>query len=350
MRAFRIMTPLTAPTWEEVPEPTPGPGEVVLRVSAVGLCRSDLDMQEMPAAAVEPAGWKFPFTLGHEIAGEVAALGEGVDHLSVGEPVVVLPASSCGKCWYCLRGAPNNCSNAGAGRGFGDDGGLADFVLVKNARDIVPLGGLDPIHAAPLGDAGSTAYHGVDRIRGSLTPESTVVVFGAGGLGSFAIQFLRAVSPAFVVSVDMSAEKLAMARELGAHETFEGVNDSTLDQIRELTDGRGADALLDFVGIDQTIATGIAAVRPGGKYGLVGAGGGRLATSGEWFHLLPRDGEVFTYQGSTVSNLESVMALARRGMIQSPVEVFSPDDIETAYAKLRDGSLRGRAVIDFARS
>ncbi len=257
-------------------------------MSAVGLCRSDLDMQEMAAATVEPAGWKFPFTLGHEIAGEVAVLGEGVDHLSVGEPSWSCRRAVADSAGTACAAPPNNCSNAGSGRGFGEDGGLADFVLVKNARDIVPLGGLDPIHAAPLGDAGSTAYHGVDRIRGgSLTPESTVVVFGAGGLGSFAIQFLRAVSPAFVVSVDMSTEKLALARELGAHETFVGVNDSTLDRILGLTDGRGADALLDFVGIDQTIAAGIAAVRPGGKYGLVGAGGGRLATPGEWFHLLP---------------------------------------------------------------
>lgn len=350
MRAFRIMEPLTEPVWDEVVEPTPGPGEAVLRVTAVGLCRSDLDMQEMPAEFVEPAGWRFPFTLGHEIAGEVASLGEGVDHLRPGEPVVVLPASSCGQCWYCLRGAPNNCSNAGSGRGYGDDGGLAEYVLVKNARDIVPLDGLDPIHAAPLSDAGSTAYHGVDRIRGALTPESTVVVFGAGGLGSFAVQFLAAVSPAFVVSVDLSAAKLDMARELGAHATYEGVNGNTVDQIREITGGRGADALLDFVGTDDTIAAGIAAVRPGGTYGLVGAGGGRLATPGEWFHQLPRDGEVFTYQGSTVSNLESVMALARRGLISSPVEVFAPKDIHHAYGKLRDGSLRGRAVIDFSRS
>lgn len=347
MRAFRIPAPLTAPVWQDVPEPVPGPGEVVVKVAAVGLCHSDIGMQQMPAEFVGPLGWQFPFTLGHEVTGEVSALGEGVDSLRVGEPVAVAAVTSCGQCWFCRRGATNNCSNAAAGRGYGLDGGLADYILVENARDILPLGGLDPIVAAPLTDAGSTAYHGVDRIVGALDSASTVVVFGTGGLGSFALQFLRVRSEARVVAVDVSQEKLALAKELGAHETFTGVDASTAEQIRSMTDGRGADAILDFVGVDQTINTGIASVRPGGSYGLVGAAGGSLTTEGGWFHVLPKDGQVFTYQGSTRQDTEAVLALAQSGSIQSPLEVFSPDQIETAYQQLHDAALRGRAVIDF---
>ncbi|GGJ22388.1 alcohol dehydrogenase catalytic domain-containing protein [Paenarthrobacter histidinolovorans] len=346
MRAYRIPTFESTPEWQDVPVPVAGFGQVVIRVAAVGLCHSDLAMQTIPAALGESLGWVAPFTLGHEISGYVHDIGEGVDGLTIGEGVAVA-SPSCGHCWFCVRGESNNCVKGTVGRGFGDDGGLAAYVLVKTPRDIVKLGGLDPVIAAPLTDAGATAFHGVNRVRELLGAESTAVVIGAGGLGSFAVQFLRVLTPARVIAFDMSDDKLNLASELGAHEVLEGVGEATVNEIRERTAGRGADVVLDFVGIDATINAGVAAVRPGGAYGLVGAGGGSLSTPGGWYHLLPRDGQVFSYQGSTLADAESVIALAGRGLITSPVETFNADQVEEAYTRLHEGNLRGRAVITF---
>lgn len=342
MRAFRIPALATPPVWQEVPKPVPGPGQVVVKVAAVGLCHSDLLMQRMTTV---PSNWSVPYTLGHEITGYVDTLGEGVQGFTVGQAVALTASPNCGGCWYCVRGESNNCLGGTVGRGFGDDGGLADYVLVKTPLDIIPLGDLDPIIAAPLTDAGACSYHGVNRVRGLLGPDSTAVVFGAGGLGAFAIQFLRLLTPARVIVVVRSAEKRALALELGAHEALAGVNEETLAAIRDRTDGRGADAVLDFVGVDLTINTGVAGLRPGGAYILIGAEGGRLTTPGPWNQLLPKDGQIISYEGSTLSDAQSVFALARRGMIQSPVELFPADQVAEAYRRLHEGSLRGRAVV-----
>lgn len=346
MRAYRVPAFLSAPEWQEVPKPVPGPGEVLVEVTAVGLCHSDIGMLEIPPDLAESLGWTAPFTLGHEIAGRISALGEGVHNLAVGT-AVILATSSCGHCWYCVRGQSNNCLYGNVNRGAGDDGGLADYVLVKTPRDLLELGDLDPVAAAPLTDAGATAFHGVNRVRNLLEPGSTAVVFGAGGLGSFAIQLLRALSPARVIAFDPSPDKRSLAMELGAHLASSGVSAGTIDEIRALTDGRGADAVLDFVGNDATIGAGVASVRPGGAYGLIGAAGGSLTTPGGWYHLLPKDGEIFTYQGSSLSDAQAVLALAQRGLITSPVETFGIDQVEEAYRRLREGTLRGRAVITF---
>lgn len=344
MRAFRLPALMATPQWQDVPEPVPGPGQVLVKVAAVGLCHSDLLMQRM---AEVPSHWSVPFTLGHEITGHVAALGEGVEAVRVGEAVALTASPNCGRCWYCVRGESNNCARASVGRGFGDDGGLADYVLVKTPLDIIPLGDLDPVIAAPLTDAGACSFHGVNRVRGMLGADSTVVVIGAGGVGSFAIQFLRLLTPARVIVVVRSAAKRALALELGAHEVLPGVDEGTLAAIRERTDGRGADAVLDFVGGDLTINTGIGGLRPGGAYILIGAEGGRLTTPGRWADLLPKDGQIISYEGSTLSDAQSVFALARRGLIQSPVELFPSDQVEEAYRRLDEGSLRGRAVVTF---
>jgi propanol-preferring alcohol dehydrogenase len=138
-----------------------------------------------------------------------------------------------------------------------------------------------------------------------------------------------------VVAVDTNPGRLGYARSVGAHDGQESA-----------ADVRGADAVLDFVGTDATIAAGLAAVRPGGAYGLVGAAGGRLDRA--WFGALPRDGEVFTFQGGTVADVQEVLGLAAAGQIAGDVEEFDFDQIDDAYAQLAAGSLRGRAVVVLA--
>jgi propanol-preferring alcohol dehydrogenase len=262
---------------------------------------------------------------------------------AVGDAVALVSPTSCGTCWYCLRGMDNNCPEGRAGRGYGRDGGLAEYVLVEDVRGMVRLNGLDPRTAGTLTDAGATAYHGVRRALPRVVPGGTAVVLGAGGLGGFAIQYLRALTAARVVAVDINPARLEAARELGAHETLVGVGDTTVADLRELSGGRGADAVLDFVGTDATIAAGTAAVRPGGAYGLIGAAGGRLDR--QWYGGLPFDGEVYNFQGSSIADVTDVLALASSGVIVNPVEEFAFDDVEEAYRRLHAGDLRGRAVV-----
>ena len=345
MKAYRMIN------WEEKPEkvevdvPVPGYGEVLIKVAGNGLCHSDITMQNMPGEMVEPIGWRVPFTLGHEIGGYIHSVGESVTGYAKGEPVVLTSSSFCGECEYCLRGQTNNCDYGLAGRGYGKDGGLAEYVLVSNQKHIIKLKNLDPIKAAPLTDAGATSYHAVKRVLPYLVPGSTVAVVGAGGLGSYAIQFLNALTTAKIIAIDLNEERLEIAKRLGADETVTGVNDDTEEKIYELTNKRGVEVVLDFAGFDNTIEFALKVIRKAGAYGLVGAGQGKLDKP--WYGGLPLDAEIFNFQGGSLSDIKEVIALAENGDIQLNVDEYSFDEIERAYDDMENGRLNGRAVIVF---
>ncbi|HEX6418072.1 MAG TPA: alcohol dehydrogenase catalytic domain-containing protein [Acidimicrobiales bacterium] len=332
MAAYRIVRWGEPPQLVEVPVPEPGPGEVLVEVAGNGLCHSDLDMARIPAAMAESLGWHLPFTLGHEVAGHVAGLGPGVRGIDEGAAVALVSPASCGTCATCRRGHDSACPEGVAGRGYGRDGGLARYVLAPAPRALVPIGDLDPVAAAPLTDAGATAHHAVARVAPRLPVGSTAVVVGVGGLGAFAVQLLRALTPARVVGVDPNPARRAVARELGAHEVVAGV-----------ADVGGAEVVLDVVGTDETIAGGLAAVRPYGAFGLVGAAGGTLRRP--WFGTLPRDAEVFTFQGSSLADVRAVVDLAAGGLVRSEVDRYPLSRVGDAYAALSRGELRGRAVV-----
>lgn len=347
MPAYRIVEWERPPQLVEVPVPSPGPGQVLVRVAGNGLCHSDLSMSHLPADLAEPLGWRAPFTLGHEIAGWVAAIGSPAPRSETdfceGDAVALTSPSSCGTCEFCVRGRDSACAAGLVGRGFGRDGGLASYVLVDGTRPLIRLGALDPLAAAPLTDAGATSYHAVKRVLPRLEPGSTAVVIGAGGLGAFAIQFLRTLTPATVIAVDANEARLGYARELGADHTVLGVTKSTAAELHTLTAGRGAEAVLDFVGIDHTISTGIRSVRPFGAFALVGSNGGTFTRP--WYGGLPRDADVFHFQGSSISDAHDVIALAEAGRIRSDVDVFDLEDVAAAYERMESGGLRGRAVV-----
>jgi propanol-preferring alcohol dehydrogenase len=331
MRAYRMTGWGSLPEFTTVDVPEPGPGQILIRVAGCGLCRSDLTMPAVPQPVGEKMGWRMPFTLGHETAGRVAALGAGVEGVTPGEAVALVSPTSCGTCEYCLRGQDANCPAGLTGRGYGRDGGLAEYVLVPGRRDLLTLGDLDPRTAGPLTDAGATAYHAVRRALPRIGPAGTVVVIGAGGLGAFAVQFLRALTAASVIAVDPLPARREHAVAVGAHAAEE-----TVPRVR-------ADAVLDFAGTGETITAGIRAVRPGGAFGLIGSAGGTFAKP--WFGMLPRDGEVFTFQGSSIADAREVIALARRGLIVNQVEEFGFGQVAVAYERLAAGALTGRAVI-----
>ena len=192
-----------------------------MRVAGAGLCHSDLHLMRWPAGSLP---YELPFTLGHEVSGTVAALGAGADGLEPGEPVLVYGPWGCGGCRACSIGAEHLCERAPSGRGagLGRDGGLAEYMVVPSPRLTVPLGGLDPVSAAPLADAGLTPYHAVRRALGLLRPGTSAIVIGVGGLGHVAVQLLKALSPARVVAVDRRDEALDLAAHSGADVALRG--------------------------------------------------------------------------------------------------------------------------------
>ena len=219
---------------------------------------------------------------------------------------------------------------------------MAEYLLVPGRAFLVPLpAGLDPMYAAPLTDAALTPYHAVRRSWPKLVPGSTAVVIGVGGLGHLAVQVLRATTGARVIAVDTAPDKLPHARELGAEETLLSDPD-TAANVRELTRGVGADLVLDFVGIDQTLALAAAMCRSRGELSIVGAAGGVLALSAA---TVPYDCTVVQPLWGTIVELTEVLELARSGHITSTVERFALADAPRAYEQMRAGTLRGRAVI-----
>ncbi|NLT29980.1 MAG: zinc-binding dehydrogenase, partial [Propionibacterium sp.] len=288
--------------------------------------------------------YELPFTLGHETAGWVAKYGPGTprDVPVVGSPVIVYASSPCGQCVSCRAGAENICVNTWQGRGYGLDGGLAEYVLVDNLAHIVPLDDLDPVATAPLCDAGTTSFHAVRRALHKLLPDGTAVVIGAGGLGGYGIQWLRLLSDARIIAVDTAQHRLDHAAELGAHELLLSEGDVN-EQLKGLVGDRGADIVLDFVGVDATLATGLSVAARSGSFGIIGAGRGKVSVS--WGQL-PFECDLWCTQGSTVADLHAVVELAKTGDVVLDVNRFGFDDIPNAYRALAEGSVRSRAVVE----
>ena len=327
----------------DVVEPEPGPGQVLVRIGGAGACHSDLHLMHDFEGGLLP--WGPPFTLGHENAGWVEAVGPGVTGLEQGQPVAVYGPWGCGRCHRCRTGMENYCEHAAeigaAGGGLGLDGGMAPLMLVPQARFLVPLANLDPVDAAPLTDAGLTPYHAIKRSLPLLVPGTTAVVIGAGGLGHMGVQILRALSPATIIAVDERKEAVELALEVGAdHGVMAGPG--VTDELRDVTGGRGADVVVDFVGVDATLALGAAIARPLAHLTVVGIGGGTLPLS--FFSIGYEVSVATTYWGS-LPELMEVIALAEAGRIQARVERFALDDAPRAYEAMRNGTLDGRAVI-----
>lgn len=343
MRAYQLTAWQQPPELREVPIPEPGPGEVVIKVGGAGACHSDLHLMEWPPGQMpfEP-----PFTLGHENAGWVDRVGAGVDAVRVGDAVAVYGPWGCGSCRACRRSSENYCERqaelVAMGGGLGLDGGMAEYMLVPAARLLVPLGeGLDPRDAAPLSDAALTPYHAIKRSLHKLTPGSSAVVIGVGGLGHMAVQILSAISPARIVAVDSSAEKLALAVEVGAEATVPAGEDAA-EAVREATGGRGAELVLDVVGADDTLALAAQCGRFEGDIALVGLAGGTLPFS---FFSQPYECSVSTtYWGSAIELIE-VLELARAGRIHAHVERYPLEQAAEVYGRLRRGEVAGRAVV-----
>jgi propanol-preferring alcohol dehydrogenase len=242
-----------------------------------------------------------------------------------------------------VRGADNLCPNRfalpGAGCGLGYDGGLAEYVLVPSTRLLVPLGDLDPVQAAPLTDAALTPYHALKPELPRLVPGSSAVVIGVGGLGSVAVQLLRALSPARVLALDLREASRALALRFGAHAALDA-REVTAAEVREELGG-GATLVLDFVGNDETLALAGGVLELGGHVALVGLGGGAFPTT---FGEVPLEWSLRRPTWGTLPELHEVVALASAGLLEIAVERLTLEDAPEGYRRLHDGEIEGRAV------
>jgi propanol-preferring alcohol dehydrogenase len=325
------------PALTDVPVPDPGPGEVLVKVGGAGLCHSDLHLMHVAATVEEP------FTLGHETAGWVEAVGPGAEAPPVGEAVLVHGPWGCGRCARCQAGEDNLCPRTGPriGSGLFRDGGLAEYLLVPAARHLLPIGDLDPRDAAPLDDAALTPYHAIKASLPSLLPGTTAVVIGVGGLGHVAVQLLRTLTPARVVAVDLDPNKRRLAEEHGADLTLDP-QDEAAARISAGAGELGPALVLDCVGSDDTLALAAAVVTNRSRIVVVGVAGGTLPFS---FFSLPYECSIGTTFWGTMAELAEVVALAKARRISVDIERIDLGDALEAYGELEAGRFgTGRAV------
>src|SRR5215207_4384953 len=339
MKAARLHAYREALKLDEIGDPQlTGPFDVVVRIGATGLCRTDLHIQEGQWA--EKSGVKLPYTPGHENAGWVHEIGSAVTNVAVGDTVIVHPFISCGLCGPCRAGDDMHCLN-GSFPGINRDGGFADL-LQTSARSVVKLApGLEPKDIAALADAGLTAIHAVKKAIGVLGPGTHAVVIGAGGLGHIGIQCLKAMTPAEIIVVDSSEPALALARELGADHTVK-VDDTQVDKVKELTDGLGAEAIIDFVGEKGAIEDGVAMLRDGGFYYVIGYGENINIPT---IDVISREISFIGNLVYTYSDLQELMTLTAEGKVSLHTTTYPLEAINDAMADLDAGQLQGRGIL-----
>ena len=339
MKAARLHAYREALKLDQVDEPrADGPLDVIVRIGAAGLCRTDLHIQEGQWA--EKSAVKLPYTPGHENAGWVHEVGSAVTNVVVGDTVIVHPFISCGLCPSCRAGDDMHCLS-GSFPGIDRDGGFADY-LKTSARSVVKLDpSLHPRDIAALADAGLTAIHAVKKAIPVLTAGTHAVVIGAGGLGHIGIQCLRAMTPAEIIVIDPSEPALALAGEVGADHTL-NVDGTHLEKVKDLTDGLGAEAIIDFVGENGAIEDGIAMVRDGGFYYVIGYGENIDIPT---IDVISREISFIGNLVGTYNDLAELMTLTAQGKVSLHTTTYPLDAINDAMADLDGGRLQGRGIL-----
>lgn len=326
---------------ETIPEPKISrPGEVIVRVGAAGLCRTDLHIIEGVWKDIQdPQRTLLPYVLGHENAGWVEDVGPGVTSVKVGDAVICHPLRSCGVCLGCRRGEDMYCEN-GSFPGLNCDGGFASYLLT-NERALIKLSpNVAPVDVAPLADAGITAYRVAKKAARKLTPGQYCVILGVGGLGHVALQSIHELCGARTIAVDRSPTARKLAKELGAHHVLDG-GDDVVQEVRELTRG-GAHAVIDFVGELGAEQASWQMLRQGGTHYVIGYGG---AVQVPTVHMVISE---IAVEGSLVGNyleLVELMELNAEGRVKLHGQQYPLDKINTAIEDFKHRRIIGRGVI-----
>jgi NAD+-dependent secondary alcohol dehydrogenase Adh1 len=339
MRAVQVVGYHTKLQLNEVPEPQiSGPLDVVVRIGGAGVCRTDLHILEGQWA--EKTGVGLPYTIGHENAGWVHAIGDAVTNVKVGDKVILHPLITCGLCRACRFGDDVHCENSQF-PGIDTDGGYADY-LRTTARSVVRIDdSLEPADVAALADAGLTAYHAVAKVARATRPGDVCVMIGAGGLGHIGIQVLKAISAATLVVVDRNPAAVRLAVEIGADHGI--VADGTqIEQVLELTGGKGAEAVVDFVGEGGATAEGVAMLRRAGNYYVVGYGENIDVPT---IDIISTEINFIGNLVGSYNDLQELMVLAAQGNVTLHTTKYPLADFQQAIDDLDAGLVRGRAIL-----
>ena len=338
-RLHRYHDPLKVQELDEIGDPQiTRPLDVVVRIGAAGLCRTDLHIIE--GQWKEKSGVRLPYILGHENAGWVHEVGPAVENVAVGDTVIVHPLITCGFCRACRAGDDMHCANS-AFPGINTDGGFATF-LKTGARAVVKLDpSLAPKDVAALADAGLTAYHAAKKARAILYPGTRALVIGAGGLGHIGIQCLRALTPAEIIVVDRSEAALDLARSSGADHTVLA-DGNQVARVKELTDGHGAEAVIDFVGEGGAVEDGVAMLRRAGNYYVVGYGGQINVPA---IDVISTEINFVGNLVGTYNDLAELMTLAAQGKVALHTSTYPLDAANDAIGDLDAGRLHGRGIL-----
>lgn len=348
---------------EVVPRPVPHVGEVLVKVAACGVCHTDLHVLK---GEVE---FPFPRVLGHEISGTVVSIGRDTDGPQPGTRVVGAFVMPCGTCRYCARARDDLCSNFfelnrlrgvlydGTSRLARLDGtplamysmaGLSEYAVVP-VLALQPLPDSLPLEeSAVLGCAVFTAY-GAVRHAADLRNGETVAVIGIGGVGSNIIQVARAFGARQIIAVDISDDKLDLARSLGATDTVNARQQEPVASVRTLTGGDGVDVAFEALGRAETFVQATEVVADGGRMVAVGIAAGRASAQVEITRLVRRSLRIIgSYGARTRQDLPDIIGLVERGAIDSRAAIsrrYSLDDVASAYTCLDRGEIRGRAIV-----
>jgi len=340
VKAVRVHEYQKDPSIDDIPEPKlQGPLDVIVKVGGAGVCRTDLHIVNGDwAQAMNP---DLPYVIGHENAGWVHEIGEGVTNVAVGDTVILHPQPSCGLCLACRAGNDMHCENAFFPGLSSNDGGMAEY-LRTTARACVKLNpDTNPADVAALADAGITAYHAVRKAVPRLWPGTTAVVQGAGGLGHIGVQALSALCATRIIVVDRNPDALKLAEQLGADQTVVA-DGQQVDAVLGLTDGAGAHVVLDFVAEQGAEQDGFAMTRPAGSYFVIGYGGQIQIPT---LDIISTERNIVGNIVGTFNELAELMALAQAGKVTLHTRTYPLDAAADAVADLDAGRIRGRAIL-----
>jgi NAD+-dependent secondary alcohol dehydrogenase Adh1 len=339
MKAVRLHGYHQNPVVEEVAEPTiSGPLDVIVKIGGAGVCRTDLHIIEGQwEAAMSPT---LPYTIGHENAGWVHEIGAAVTNVAVGDTVILHPTPTCGLCRACRAGDDMHCINSSF-PGLDSNGGMAEYLLTS-ARACVKLdASTEPKDVAALADAGITAYHAVRKAIPLLYPGTTAVVIGAGGLGHIGIQCLAALTATRIIVVDRNPAALKLAEQLGAEHSVVA-DGNHVGQVQDLTDGAGADVVLDFVAEQGAEGDAFAMTKEGGSDYVIGYGG---QLSVPTLDIISTERNIVGNIVGTYNELAELMVLAQTGRVTLHTSTYPLDQAVEALQDLDAGKVRGRAIL-----